>query len=142
MRASHDSERLGDPNAEKGVSVDKRRGAWVCVGKEEGLPDLAGQPGSSQAGCFLPWLTPHPGAGPRQGSEEGQGVGSTTCCRKISARGQEVITGLPRPLGCVCVLRVFGRFPGAPDSYLRVSRPCTNYLKVSLPPQPLRERLP
>lgn len=38
---------------------------------------------------------------------------------------------------CVCVLRVFGRLPGAPDSYLRVSRPCTNYLKVSFP-QPLK----
>lgn len=82
--------------------MDKRRGAWVCVGKEEGLPDLAGQPGSSQAGCFLPWLTPHPGAGPRQGSEEGQGVGSTTCCRKISA-GDKRSSRVSRVRWGVCV---------------------------------------
>ena len=90
-------------------SCKKRGCLWIREGEPEsawgrrrGLPDLAGQPGSSQAGCFLPWLTPHPGAGPRQGCEEGQGVGSTTCARKISARGQKAITGLPRPLVCVC----------------------------------------
>lgn len=53
-----------------------------------------GLPGSSQAGCFLPSVTPHPGAGPRQAARKGRGVGSTTCGREISALGQEVTASL------------------------------------------------
>lgn len=129
--------KIGGPGCR--MIAAKRGCLWIKEGEPEtawgrrrGLPAPVGQPGSSQTGCFLPWLTPHPGAGPRLGSEEGQCGGSATCGRKISARGREVITGLPCPLGGG-VARVFGRPSGAPDSYLRVSRLCTNYLKLKSP---------
>ena len=72
--------------------------AWIKEGGGDSWP-WPGLPGSSQAGCFLPSVTPHPGAGPRQGHEEGQGCGEHTCGRKISALGQEVTAGLAVLLG-------------------------------------------
>lgn len=52
----------------------RREPAWIREGGGDSQ-SRPGLPGSSQAGCFLPSVTPHPGAGPRQGSEEGQGCG-------------------------------------------------------------------
>lgn len=82
-------------------------------GGRRGFPAPPGLPGSSQAGCFLPSVTPYSGAGPIQGDEEGQGCGSTSCDWKISAKGQ-VIAGLA-VLG-KGELRVLGS-PSLPQGY-------------------------
>lgn len=96
------------------------KGYWAWIGEGGGNSQpWPGLPGSSQAGCFLPPVTPpHPGAGPRQGYEEGQGCGEHHLWQQDKCAGTR---GHCRP-GCPrCGLEGLGNPPSTKDSSFPLS---------------------